>query len=265
MSFCAQRLEQYDRDGILFPIPVFSAAEVCLFRDALQSIADHNGAGSLRRFDNLHQFFEWAHRLVTHGALLDAVEDILGSDILIDGTLVFFKPPQDSSYVSWHQDSVYSGWHLTPSTSAWIAITASNRANGCLRVLPGSHKQGLLDHDNVRDDPDLLNRRGERIKMVVDESQTKDVVLQPGEISLHHSTIIHGSNPNTSDEPRIGFIVRYVTNQIRNRETPLLRVRGNADCSHLTLAQPPLETDLKSAFAAWKNFSSDKGNASTEN
>ncbi|MGH8468524.1 MAG: phytanoyl-CoA dioxygenase family protein [Gammaproteobacteria bacterium] len=252
-----QQLNQYDRNGIVFPIKVFSVDEVSLFRGALESIADNYGEGSLKRFDCLHLFFDWAHRLVTHGALLDAVEDIVGGDIVIYGTLVFFKPPQDSSYVSWHQDSVYSGLHLTPSTSAWIALTASHGANGCMRVLPGSHKQGLLDHANVRGDPNLL-RRGERVKMAVDESQAIDVVLQPGEMSLHHSTIVHGSNPNTSDKPRIGFIVRFVTNRITNRDKPMLRARGEADCSHLSFAQPPLEMDQQSAFAAWRGFSSDK-------
>ncbi|MCI0590477.1 MAG: phytanoyl-CoA dioxygenase family protein [Gammaproteobacteria bacterium] len=252
-----QQLIQYDRDGIVFPIKVFSADEVSLFRGALESIANNYGEGSLKRFDSLHLFFDWAHHLVTHDALLDAVEDILGGDIVIFGTLVFFKPPKDSSYVSWHQDSVYSGLHLTPSTSAWIALTPSHRANGCMRVIPGSHKQGLLDHANVRDDPNLL-RRGERVKMVVDESQAVDIELQPGEMSLHHSTIVHGSNPNTSDKPRIGFIVRFVTNRITNRDRPMLRVRGEADCSHLCFAEPPLEMDQQSAIAAWRGGSSDK-------
>lgn len=248
------QLNQYDRSGIVFPIRVFSVDEVTLFRGALESIADNCGEGSLKRFDSLHLFFDWAHRLVTHDALLNAVEDVLGGDILIDGTLVFYKPPQDPSYVSWHQDSVYSGWHLTPSTSAWIALTASHRANGCMRVIPGSHKQGLVSHVNIRDDSNLV-ARGERVETGVDESQAVDVVLQPGEMSLHHSTIIHGSNANTSDEPRIGFIVRFVTNRITNRDRPLLRVRGEADCSHLSLAEPPAEIDQQTAFSAWRDFS----------
>jgi ectoine hydroxylase-related dioxygenase (phytanoyl-CoA dioxygenase family) len=248
------QLNQYDRNGIVFPIRVFSVDEVTLFRGALESIADNCGEGSLKRFDSLHLFFDWAHRLVTHDALLNAVEDVLGGDILIDGTLVFYKPPQDSSYVSWHQDSVYSGWHLTPSTSAWIALTASHRANGCMRVIPGSHKQGLVSHVNIRDDSNLV-ARGERVETGVDESRAVDVVLQPGEMSLHHSTIIHGSNANTSDEPRIGFIVRFVTNRITNRDRPLLRVRGEADCSHLSLAEPPAEIDQQTAFSAWRTFS----------
>ncbi|MDT7540214.1 MAG: hypothetical protein QOE33_118 [Acidobacteriota bacterium] len=258
-----EQLDQYDRDGIVFPVRVFSADEASVFHGALESIADGCEEGPRKRFDNLHLFFGWAYRLVTHGAILDAVEDVLGGDILIDGSLVFNKPPRDSSYVSWHQDSVYSGWHLTPSISAWVALTSSHRANGCMRVIKGSHRLGLLDHDNVQDDPNLLNRRGERISVDVDESRAVDVVLQPGEMSLHHSTIIHGSNPNTSDEPRIGFIVRFVTSRIQNRDRPLLRVRGEADCGHLKLAGPPLEADDKRAFEAWSNFALNRGAGAT--
>src|SRR5271167_1548400 len=96
-----QQLKQYDGDGIVFPVTVFSVNEIALFRVALESIADNGGEGRLKRFDSLHLFFGWAHRLVTHEALLRAAEDILGEDILIDGTLVLYKPPHDSSYVSW--------------------------------------------------------------------------------------------------------------------------------------------------------------------
>jgi len=248
------QIDQYDRDGVVFPITVLTTAEVTSFRTAIESIIHNGGQCSLKRVDSLHLFFGWARRLVTHDELLDAVAEILGDDLLVDGTLVFHKPPRDSSYVSWHQDSVYSGWHLTPSVSAWIALTSSHHRNGCMRVIPGSHKQGLLDHVNVQDDPNLLNRRGERIKMVVDESLAVDVTLQPGEMSLHHSTIVHGSNPNTSGESRIGFIVRFVTSRSTNRDRALLRVRGNADCAHLRLAEPAIETDPRKALAAWRRF-----------
>ena len=247
-----QLLDPYERKGIVFPIKVFSAKEAGRFRSEIESVINDCGKGPLRRLDSLHLFFDWAYRLVTHEALLDTIEGLLGTELLIDGTLVFYKPPHDSSYVSWHQDSVYSGWHLTPSTSAWIALTPSHQANGCMRVIPGSHKQGLLNHVNIRDDSNLV-RRGEQVE-VVDESQAVDVVLQPGEISMHHSTIVHGSNPNTSDEPRIGFIVRFVTNKIANRERPLLRGRGEADCSHLSLSAPPIAADRQKAFSAWRTF-----------
>ena len=249
-----QQIEQYERDGVVFPVRVFSAAEAGRLRAALDALSHQCGEGAIKRFDNLHLFFDWAYRLVTRGALLDAVEGVLGQDILVEATVVFYKPPRDASYVSWHQDSLYSGWHLTPSTSAWIALTPSERANGCLRVVPGSHSRGLMGHQIIRDDPNLLNRRGERVEMTVDEAEAVDVVLRPGEMSLHHSNIVHGSNPNTSDEPRVGFIVRFVTNQTTNRDRPMLRVRGRADCSHLTLARPPAHADPHAAFNAWRAF-----------
>ena len=246
-----EQLDQYERDGIVFPIKVLSDDEVSVFRGALDSLIKSCEEGSVKRLDRLHLFFDWARCLVTNKRLLDTVEAVLGRDILVYGTLVLAKPPQDSSYASWHQDSVYSGLHLSPSTSAWIALTPSNQSNGCMRVIAGSHKLGSLNHVNVND-PNLLNRRGERVDIAVDESQAVDVVLRPGEVSLHHSNIVHGSNPNTSAEPRIGFIVRFVTHQFTNEDWPLLRVRGDADCSHLKLVEQPRDQDRQSAFAAWQ-------------
>ena len=228
-------LDRYQRDGVVFPIRVLSHDEVVEFRQELELVAGERP----RRLEQLHLSFPWAYRLASHEKVLDVVEKVIGPEILVDGNLVFYKPPHDAGYASWHQDSVYSGWHLTPSVSAWIALTVSEPANGCMRVIPGTHKQGVLEHDNIQD-PNLLNKRGERLRMDVDESQAVDVVLKPGEMSLYHTNIVHGSNANTSDGPRIGFIVRFVTNASPNRERPVMRVRGNADCSHLRLAPPPV-------------------------
>jgi non-haem Fe2+, alpha-ketoglutarate-dependent halogenase len=246
-----EQLNQYEREGIIFPVKVFSDDDVAFFRGALEAVI-HN-CGSPKRLDNLHLFFDWAHRLVTHEAVLNVIQEVLGSDILIYGTLVFYKPPRDKGYASWHQDALYSGLHLTPSTSAWIALSPSHAGNGCMRVIPESHKTGLLSHSTARDEANLL-RRGEQI-VTVDESKALDVQLRPGEMSLHQSTIVHGSNPNTSGEPRIGFIVRFITSQIQNRERAMLRVRGTADCSHLILAEPPsFGMDQQSALTAWQAF-----------
>ena len=243
----AEQIEAYRRDGFVFPIEIFSAAEVEGFRGAFEALSEY----SPKRFDRMHLFFKWAYQIVTHDALLDVVEAILGDDILVYGTLVLAKQPHDLRYASWHQDSFYSGLHLTPSTTAWIALTPSHEGNGCMRVIPGSHRLGAVDHESV-DDPHLLNRRGERIKIDVDESVAVDLVLKPGEISLHESTLVHGSTPNMSDEPRIGFIVRFVTSQMQNANTRLMRVRGDGDCRHLDLAEPPAED----GFNSWLAFSS---------
>src|ERR1041384_8172930 len=215
----ADQIEAYRRDGFVFPIKILSRAEVEGFRGEFESLIERSRDYAPKRFDRLHQFFDWAYQIVTHERLLDVVESILGDDILVYGTLVLAKQPHDLRYASWHQDSFYSGLHLTPSTSAWIALTPSHEANGCMRVIPGSHKLGSLDHENDDEDPHMLNRRGERLKDDVDESHAVDIVLRPGQLSLHQSTIVHGSNPNTSDEPRTGFIVRFVTSQMQNPNT----------------------------------------------
>ncbi len=246
-----RQLGLYQREGIVFPIRVITSARANGLRRTLESLSASGSEKPQKRLDNLHLFFDWAYELVTSEALLNAVEGILGDDLLIDGSLVFSKPPHDPGYVTWHQDSVYSGWHLSPSTSAWIALTDSAPDNGCMRVIPGTHTQGLMDHANVRDSANML-KRGESVRMEVDESQAVDVVLKPGEMSLHNSNIVHGSNKNTSDDPRIGFIVRFVTPQTRNSERPLLRVRGNADCRHLRIAEAPSEKDPQNAVSAWR-------------
>src|SRR6185295_11698830 len=84
-------LRAYESDGIVFPIAVLAPEEVVDFRNALDSIIAL--CGESKRFDNLHFYFPWAYRLATHNAVLDAVETILGPDLVIDGTLVFYKPP----------------------------------------------------------------------------------------------------------------------------------------------------------------------------
>ncbi len=114
-------IDLFEEQGIVFPIRVLSDQEVREFRDELEVVA----GDSPRRMDQLHMRYEWAYRLASHENVLDAVEKLIGPEILIDGNLVFYKPPHDEGYASWHQDSVYSGWHLTPSVSAWIALTVS--------------------------------------------------------------------------------------------------------------------------------------------
>lgn len=249
-------IDRYRRMGAVFPIPVLDVDEVRRYRSALEEVEALNG-GTLKRLDAAHLFFPWAYRLATHEAIADAVATILGPDVLIDGTLVLCKYPDDPSYVSWHQDSVYSGWHLTPSVSAWVALSPSTPRSGCMRVIAGSHERGVLAHAEVRDRDNLL-RRGERVVDEVDERDAVDLVLRPGEMSLHHCNIIHGSGPNRSDEKRIGFIIRFVTSRIGRRGRPLVSVRGHPDQDGLDLAGEPTEADPGRALANWKEYTRSK-------
>jgi hypothetical protein len=255
----ALQIERYRRMGVLFPIAVLGESEARHYRSALEEVESLNG-GTLKRLDAAHLFFPWAYRLATHDAIADAAESILGPDLLIDGTLVLCKYPNDPSYVSWHQDSVYSGWHLSPSVSAWVALTPSTCQSGCMRVIAGSQARGLLPHAEHRDQDNLL-RRGERVGIEVDERDAIDLELRPGEMSLHHCNIIHGSNANRSDQKRIGFIVRFVTSRLDRRGRPLVSVRGDHDPGRLELAREPTESDPARALANWKEFTRLRGSS----
>lgn len=257
-----QQLSRYDREGVVFPIPVLTAAEADTYRAAFEELEDLAG-GNLKRVGGAHLFFRWAYELATHPAVLDAVSDMLGDKLLIAGTLIFCKYPHDPAYVSWHQDSLYSNWHLMPTTSAWIALSDSTAANGCMRVIPGSHLHGLVAHRLAPTTMNLLDK-GQEVESDVDEARATDLVLRAGEMSLHHGNLIHGSSPNRSDVKRLGFIVRYITDQFRKSAQPVLRARGSSDCSHLNLTKAPPDVSIPEAFTAWKKSESETSSRQIE-
>jgi non-heme Fe2+,alpha-ketoglutarate-dependent halogenase len=249
------QLKCYERDGVLFPLQVLLPDESSRFCAAFEDLETRLGCP--QQYVGLsHLFVRWAYDLATHPVVLDAVEDILGPDILVEGTLILCKYPHDQSYLPWHQDGVYSGWYLTPSTSAWIALSDSTSENGCMRVIPGSHRQGRLPHLETHARYSLSGH-GEEVQVEVNEAQARDVVLHTGEMSLHQSNTIHGSQPNRSEAKRIGFIVRFVTPQFTFRQAPhpLVRARGHGVCQHLQVLEQPPTDDLASGIAAWRAFS----------
>jgi non-haem Fe2+, alpha-ketoglutarate-dependent halogenase len=250
-------LSRFERDGVVYPIPVLSprrsSAYLASFAQ-LEKLLER----PIKRMGNPALHFSWAYQLATEPAVLDAVEAILGADLLIAGTLIFCKYPHDPAFVAWHQDTFYSNLHLTPSLSAWIALLDSTPENGCLRVVPGSHLQGVLPHQETGSADNLL-KRGEEIQVEVDEAQAADVVLQAGEMSLHHNSIIHGSRSNRSDTKRIGFIVRFVTPEynLGPQRTPFLRAKGTlARCGHLQIADGPADGDIRLALETWERSNS---------
>lgn len=224
----------FERDGVAFPIPVLDDAELSAARAELDRLAASEG-GVLKRFDRAHLFFRWAYDLARHPRVLAAVTEVLGDDVLVWGSLILSKPPHDPGFVAWHQDGAYAGFlGDAPAVSAWIALSDSTIESGCMRVVPGSHKQKLA-HEVTNVPENLLNQRHE-IAAEVDESQAVDVQLRAGEMSLHHVDIIHGSNPNRSPHARTGFIVRYTTPAMIRSVTPVLIARGR-DVPHLEVAR----------------------------
>ena len=176
--------------------------------------------------------------------IVDAVESLLGPNLWCWGAQFFAKPAGDAAYVSWHQDATYWGLSSPDVATAWVALTPSTRESGCMQVVPGTHR-AQVPHEDRFDDANLLSR-GQEVAVKVDPASVVDVVLQPGEMSLHHVLLFHGSEPNRSAEPRIGFAIRYVPTHVRQlsplRDSALL-VRGRDDFGHFEPERSP-EADL---------------------
>ena len=198
-----------------------------------------------------HLLFTWLDELVRDDAVLDAVEGVIGPDILCWASSFFTKEAHDPSYVSWHQDLTYWGLEPADIVTAWIALSPSTPESGCMRVVPGSHKRDVLPHTETFAAHNLLSR-GQEIQVEVDERQAKDLVVQPGEMSLHHVKLIHGSGPNQANDRRIGFAVRYVPTYVRQTagaEDSAMLVRG-VDVHHNFLEETPQAADLDEAALA---------------
>ena len=247
------QVEQYHRDGIVFPVPVLSPSETAHFRAAFEEVATRLGGRPVAQaLGHTQSYFRWAYDLATHPRILDAVEDVLGPNLLVWTVSIFPKYPRDPGYISWHQDGTYWGLDSTRVVTAWVALTDSTRDNGCMRVVPGSHRQPILPHRDTYAADNRLSR-GQEIEVEVAEQDAVDVVLRAGEMSLHHVNIIHGSNPNPSDGSRIGFAPRFMTPETRQIDgEPLTAVlaRGRDNHGHFQLLPGPPALGFEEALAA---------------
>jgi non-haem Fe2+, alpha-ketoglutarate-dependent halogenase len=237
----APALERYRRDGFHFPIPVLTPAEALGLRRRLEAVeAAHGGrlAGELRQ--KPHLLLTWLADLVRHPTILDAVEDVLGPNLLVWSTSFFIKEARDPAFVSWHQDATYWGLSEPDVVTAWVALTEATVENGAMRMVPGSHGEQLAHRDTFA--PHNLLSRGQEIAVEVDEARGVDILLGAGEMSLHHVRMVHGSPANRSDDRRIGFAIRYIptrVKQLAGGEDGAMLVRGVDDYHHFVPEWPP--------------------------
>jgi non-heme Fe2+,alpha-ketoglutarate-dependent halogenase len=234
-------IRQYQDQGYIAPVPALSTTEAAVLRGRLEAYEGSAGAlaGPLRQ--KTHLLFPWLNELIRHPRILDAVEDLIGPDILCWSTGFFTKNARDPSYVSWHQDSTYWGLEPPDIVTAWVAFSDSVVANGAMRVIPGSHRKEQLAHRDTFA-PDNLLSRGQEISVEVDEREAVALELRAGEMSLHHVRLIHGSDPNPSDTRRIGFAIRYIPTYVRQvvggTDSATL-VRGEDRYHHFAAEQRP--------------------------
>jgi non-haem Fe2+, alpha-ketoglutarate-dependent halogenase len=246
-----EAIRRYQQDGYVSPIEVMPAAEAAGYRRKLEAAegSERIPAGALRSKCSL--LFTWVDEIVRNPRVLDAVESVLGPNLLVWGTSFFIKEPRNKSFVSWHQDLTYWGLEPADIVTAWIALSESTLENGAMRVIPGTHTMDVVAHTDTFAANNLLSR-GQEISVEVDEAQAVALELRPGEMSLHHVKLIHGSDPNPSEKRRIGLAVRYIPTYVRQsagmRDSATL-VRGSDGFGHFRPEQRPA-ADLSEAALA---------------
>ena len=209
------QVEQYWRDGYVPKIRVMSREDAERARAQLEDYERRTGGplrGNLRH--KAHLLFPFLADMVRNDVILDAIEDLYGPDLLCWTSNFFIKEARNPAFVSWHQDATYWGLSSPDVITAWVALTPSNMANGAMGVIPGSHKLEQLEHRDTFDNNNMLTR-GQEVAVEVDHSKAVYLELEPGEASLHHVLLVHGSWPNPSDDRRIGFAVRYIPTSVR--------------------------------------------------
>ena len=227
----------YQRDGFITGVPVVDTPTARRHREALEKAEQHQG--KLHYLAKVHTLFRSPYELATLPAALDIVEQLIGPDILLFNVTYIIKEAGAPSHVSWHQDLTYWGLSHDDQVSMWLALSPATEVTGCMKMLPGSHKSGRLQHSTTEDKDNVL-LQGQTVTDI-DDSNSMACPLAPGEASFHHGWTLHASMPNQGNDRRIGLNVQYIAPHVRqtkhDRDTALL-VRGTDNYHHFKTDTP---------------------------
>jgi len=233
----------FNRDGFVYPVNVMTEADAADLRAQLEALEaniadDKDKRRCFRRYPNL--VIPFVDALTRNPKVTDPVAEILGEDLLVLDCPFFIKEANSPNFVSWHQDLHYWGLEGEDEVTAWIALSPATSASGCMRFVAGSHKR-IVDHKDTFDEANLLTR-GQEVAVEVDDSEAVDAELRPGQMSLHHGRVFHASNPNRTDDRRIGLAIRYVSTRMKQAPggtMSAMLVRGDDTHGHFNLTRRP--------------------------
>jgi len=246
------QVDAYGRDGFLSPNAALTREEAAASLRQLEAFEETLSgpltADPVARYrSRTHVLLAWVHALTRHPAILDAVEDLIGPDILVYTSTWFIKEPESAAIAAWHQDATYFGLRPYVHVTAWLALTDATAENGCMEFLPGSHRAGVVAGS--------VNRAGQAIVGEVDDRPAIHAPLRAGEFSLHHTLCLHRSQPNRSDGRRIGLAISYVPTSVQHlgvkHKTPAMLVRGTDTYGHFDLEPAPradMDAEARAAY-----------------
>ncbi len=230
MALSQAQLDQYENDGYISPIDVLSAKEVAACRASLEAAEAQNGGKLLpSQRPKSHLLFKWLDDLIRDPRVLDPIEQLIGPNILCWNTIFWIKDAGSGSFVSWHQDNTYWGLSSDKVITAWLALSPARVENGCMRVMPGTHRGSTLHHEERYHDDNMLTR-GQEITEGVDDAKAVHMPLEPGQMSLHNYRAAHASGPNRGADRRIGVSMHFMpveTQQMVGQWDSAALVRGH--------------------------------------
>ena len=235
------QLQNYANDGFLNALTIHSDGEVGEVRRQFDELETREGKEHCQiglQGRHVDQKLLWD--LATTPTILDCMEAILGPDVMLLSTHVFCKYPENNptKFVAWHQDVTYWGLEPPEATTAWYAIDDADAENGCMQVLPGTHRSGITEHGTSDRAGNLLSINQE-ISTELDESTKVDLAMKAGQISIHDGYLVHGSAPNRSNRRRCGVTIRYCRPNVKpvrensvKKPWPAIIVRGKDRFNH---------------------------------
>jgi ectoine hydroxylase-related dioxygenase (phytanoyl-CoA dioxygenase family) len=242
--------QQWVEHGYVPALDVLTAPEAEASRAAFDGLERAAGRDTAEvRILDRHLDVEAVWRLATHPRVLAAVEAVLGPDVLLLASNFFCKYPvaeRGARFVAWHQDVTYWGLEPPRAMTAWIAIDDADDENGCMQVIPGSHRFGLLEHGKSARDGNLLSINQAVPDGLIDAARAVSLPLRAGQMSLHDGMLLHGSPENRSRRRRCGLALRFTTPDVRQVAPNSLRgyyrpvvVRGTDRYRHFAALEVP--------------------------
>ncbi len=243
----------YAENGFFSPVDAMPEGEAEKLRQDFEAAENElNGDAEklalLKAYPNrLLPSFDTATRNET---LVAAAKEILGENILVWSAALFIKEASSTKIVSWHQDLTY--WQLNDikEVTCWLAVSSARKKAGCMKFIPGSHKNVIVPHNDTFDENNLLTR-GQEISVEVNENEAVYAELDPGQASFHHGLLFHSSGPNTTEDRRIGSAIRYISASMKQEtgDRPLVtQVSGNEDYGNFKILPPPTGRLLDEEF-----------------
>ena len=244
MSLSKVQIEHYREFGWVAPVDIMSEDEAAYYLSRLeQAELDYPGQFSARYRNNAHISFPFMADIAFNKKIVSAAASLVGENMSLLGTVLFAKEPKSSSYVSWHQDATYMGLASNNLTTGWLALTHSNLENGCVAVIPKTHHQGMVKHNDTFGEDNILTR-GQEVADI-DKSTAVNLILRPGQMSFHGPWLVHGSLPNNSDSRRIGLALQsYLGDDVKpaRGEHHVMHIQGAPVSNDFIEVPRPTET-----------------------